>query len=56
MEVGQITHALDSLFNQEHVRIVFWNDPTAESSSNRYCLSNSMACVYSSSTRLERSR
>ena len=30
MEVGQITDALDCVFNQEHVRIVFWNDPDGE--------------------------
>ena len=34
MDVAQITAALDQVFNDEQVRVVFWNDPTA-SSSNR---------------------
>ena len=30
MDVAQITDALDRVFNDEHVRIVFWNDPDGE--------------------------
>ena len=30
MDVAQITDALDQVFNEEHVRIVFWNDPDGE--------------------------
>ena len=30
MDVTQITDALDRAFNDEHVRIVFWNDPDGE--------------------------
>ena len=30
MDVAQITAALDRVFNDEHVRIVFWNDPDRE--------------------------
>ena len=30
MDVAQITDALDRVFNDEHVRIVFWNDPDRE--------------------------
>ena len=27
MDVAQITDALDQVFNDDHARIVFWNDP-----------------------------
>ena len=30
MDVAQITDALDQVFNEEQVRIVFWNDPDGE--------------------------
>ena len=30
MDVAQITAALDQVFNEEQVRIVFWNDPDGE--------------------------
>ena len=30
MDVAQITDALDQVFNDDHVRIVFWNDPNGE--------------------------
>ena len=30
MDVTQITGALESVFNDEHVRVVFWNDPDGE--------------------------
>ena len=30
MDVAQITDALDQVFNDDHVRIVFWNDPDGE--------------------------
>ena len=30
MDVAQITDALDQVFNDEQVRIVFWNDPDGE--------------------------
>ena len=30
MDVTQITDALDQVFNDEQVRIVFWNDPDGE--------------------------
>ena len=30
MDVAQITGALESVFNDEHVRVVFWNDPDGE--------------------------
>ena len=30
MDVAQITDALDRVFNDEQVRIVFWNDPDRE--------------------------
>ena len=30
MDVAQITDALDQVFNEEQVRVVFWNDPDGE--------------------------
>ena len=30
MDVAQITDALDHVFNDDHARIVFWNDPNGE--------------------------
>ena len=27
MDVAKITAAIDQLFDDEHARIVFWNDP-----------------------------
>ena len=30
MDVAQITDALDQVFNDDHARIVFWNDPNGE--------------------------
>ena len=30
MDVAQITAALDQVFNEEQVRVVFWNDPDGE--------------------------
>ena len=30
MDVAQITDALDQVFNDEQVRVVFWNDPDGE--------------------------
>ena len=30
MDVAQITDALDQVFNDDYVRIVFWNDPDGE--------------------------
>ena len=30
MDVAQITASLDQVFNDEEVRIVFWNDPNGE--------------------------